>query len=103
MPEWINEKGIALPTITARESHRRPSASRESHWNYIGRRLQEDRMTEIDIYKKNIADLQEQLQKSYIKQKTFLDELNELQKRKTISLAMEMKQFNFDFNPIDEK
>ena len=54
-------------------------------------------MTEIDIYKKNIADLQEQLQKSYIKQKSFLDELHELQKRKTIALAMEMKQLNFDF------
>ena len=76
---------------------------RESHWNYIGRRLQEDRMTEIDIYKKNIADLQEQLQKSYIKQKSFLDELHELQKRKTIALAMEMKQMNFDFKPSDEK
>ena len=60
-------------------------------------------MTEIDIYKKNIADLQEQLQNSYIKQKSFLDELHELQKRKTIALAMEMKQFNFDFKPSDKK
>jgi len=60
-------------------------------------------MTEVDILKKNVADLQEQLQKSYIKQKTFLDELNELQKRKTIALAMKMKQLNFDFNPSDEK
>ena len=84
---------------------------RESRDNYIIRRIREERMidvgnlpiTEIDIYKKNIADLQEQLQKSYIKQKSFLDELHELQKRKTIALAMEMKQFNFDFNPSDEK
>ena len=60
-------------------------------------------ITEIDIYKKNIADLKEQLQNSYIKQKSFLDELNELQKRKTIALAMEMKQLNFDFNPSNEK
>ena len=60
-------------------------------------------ITEVDILKKNDADLQEQLQKSYIKQKTFLDELNELQKRKTIALAMKMKQLNFDFNPSDEK
>ena len=70
---------------------------RESRDNYILRRMEEDKMTEIDIYKKNIADLQEQLQNSYIKQKSFLDELNELQKRKTIALAMEMKQMNFDF------
>ena len=76
---------------------------RESRDNYIIRRMEEDKMTEIDIYKKNIADLQEQLQKSYIKQKSFLDELNELQKRKTIALAMEMKQLNFDFKPSDEK
>ena len=84
---------------------------RESRDNYIIRKIREDRMidvgnlpiTEIDIYKKNIADLQEQLQKSYIKQKSFLDELNELQKRKTIALAMEMKQMNFDFKPSDEK
>jgi len=76
---------------------------RESRDNYILRRMEEDKMTEIDIYKKNIADLQEQLQKSYIKQKSFLDELNELQKRKTIALAMEMKQLNFDFKPSDEK
>ena len=84
---------------------------RESRDNYIIRKIREDRMidvgnlpiTEIDIYKKNIADLQEQLQKSYIKQKSFLDELNELQKRKTIALAMEMKQLNFDFKPSDEK
>ena len=78
---------------------------RESRDNYIIRRIREERMidvgnlpiTEIDIYKKNIADLQEQLQKSYIKQKSFLNELHELQKRKTIALAMEMKQMNFDF------
>ena len=84
---------------------------RESRDNYIIRRIREERMidvgnlpiTEIDIYKKNIADLQEQLQKSYIKQKSFLDELNELQKRKTIALAMEMKQLNFNFKPTDEK
>ena len=84
---------------------------RESRDNYIIRRTREERMiavgnlpnTEIDIYKKNIADLKEQLQKSYIKQKSFLDELNELQKRKTIALAMEMKQLNFDFKPSDEK
>jgi len=84
---------------------------RESRDNYIIRKIREDRMidvgnlpiTEIDIYKKNIADLKEQLQKSYIKQKSFLDELNELQKRKTIALAMEMKQLNFDFKPSDEK
>ena len=76
---------------------------RESRDNYILRRMGEDKMTEIDIYKKNIADLQEQLQNSYIKQKSFLDELNELQKRKTIALAMEMKQLNFDFKPSDEK
>ena len=84
---------------------------RESRDNYIIRKIREERMidvgnlpiSEIDIYKKNIADLQEQLQKSYIKQKSFLDELNELQKRKTIALAMEMKQLNFDFKPSDEK
>ena len=76
---------------------------RESRDNYILRRMEEDKMTEIDAYKKNIADLKEQLQKSYIKQKSFLDELNELQKRKTIALAMEMKQLNFDFKPSDEK
>jgi len=49
---------------------------RESRDKYIMRRMREDRMkepsmTEIDIYKKNIADLQEQLQNSYIKQKLF--------------------------------
>ena len=84
---------------------------RESRDNYIIRRIREERMidvgnlpiTEIDIYKKNIADLQEQLQNSYIKQRLFLDKLNELQKRKTIALAMEMKQLNFDFKPSDEK
>ena len=85
---------------------------RESRDDYIIRKIREERMkealsvpvmTEIDIYKKNIADLQEQLQNSYIKQKSFLDELNELQKRKTIALAMEMKQLNFDFKPSDKK
>ena len=78
---------------------------RESRDNYIIRKMREERIidvgnlpnTEIDIYKKNIADLQEQLQNSYIKQRLFLDKLNELQKRKTIDLAMEMKQMNFDF------
>ena len=85
---------------------------RESRDNYIIRKIREERMkealsvpvmTEIDIYKKNIADLQEQLQNSYIKQKLFLDKLNELQKRNTIALAMEMKQFNFDFKFTDKK
>jgi len=86
---------------------------RESRDNYIIRKIREERMIdvddlsntarEIDIYKKNIADLQEQLQNSYIKQKLFLDKLHELQKRKTIALAMEMKQLNFDFKPSDKK
>ena len=91
---------------------------RESRDNYIIRKIKEERMnklvtsttisfslkptslsmTEIDIYKKNIADLQEQLQNSYIKQKLFLNKLNELQKRRTISLVSERKQLNFDFN-----
>ena len=81
---------------------------KESRDKYIMRRMREDRMkepsmTEIDIYKKNIADLQEQLQNSYIKQKSFLDKLHELQKRNTIALAMEIKQFNFDFKFTDKK
>ena len=86
---------------------------RESRDNYIIRKIREERMIdvddlsntarEIDIYKKNIADLQEQLQNSYIKQKLFLDKLNELQKRRTISLASERKQLNFDFNFSDKK
>jgi hypothetical protein len=85
---------------------------RESRDDYIIRKIREERMkealsvpvmTEIDIYKKNIADLQEQLQNSYIKQKSFLDKLHELQQRKTIALAMEMKQLNFDFKPSDKK
>ena len=81
---------------------------RESRDNYIIRKIREERMIdvddlsntarEIDIYKKNIADLKEQLQSSYIKQKLFLDKLNELQKRRTISLANERKQLNFDFS-----
>ena len=79
--------------------------------NYIIRRIREEKVidvgnlpnTEIDIYKKNIADLKEQLQNSYIKQKSFLDELNELQKRRTISLVSERKQLNFDFNFSDKK
>ena len=84
---------------------------RESRDNYIIRKIREDRMidvgklpiTEIDIYKKNIADLQEQLQNSYIKQKLFLDKLHELQKRRTIALVGERKQLNFDFNSSDKK
>ena len=81
---------------------------RESRDNYIIRKIREERILdvddlsatarEIDIYKKNIADLQEQLQNSYIKQKLFLDKLNELQKRRTIALVNERKQLNFDFS-----
>ena len=83
---------------------------RESRDNYIIRKIREERMIdvddlsntarEIDIYKKNIADLKEQLQSSYIKQKLFLDKLNELQKRRTIALG---KQLNFDFKFSDKK
>ena len=86
---------------------------RESRDNYIIRKIREERMIdvddlsntakEIDIYKKNIADLQEQLQNSYIKQKLFLEKLNELQKRRTIALVSERKQLNFDFNFSDKK
>ena len=84
---------------------------RESRDNYIIRKMREERIidvgnlpnTEIDIYKKNIADLQEQLQNSYIKQKVFLDKLNELQKRRTIALVGERKQLDFDFKFSDKK
>ena len=62
---------------------------RESRDNYIIRRIREEKVidvgnhpsTEIDIYKKNIADLQEQLQNSYIKQKQLGFELYALRKR----------------------
>ena len=86
---------------------------RESRDNYIIRKIREERMIdvddlsntarEIDIYKKNIAELKEQLQNSYIKQKLFLDKLNELQKRRTIALVSDRKQLNFDFNFSDKK
>ena len=89
---------------------------RESRDNYILRRMKEDEsknngyieygyrgLEELEQLKQKNQILQEQLQNSYIKQKSFLDELNELQKRKTIALAMEMKQLNFDFKPSDEK
>ena len=85
---------------------------RESRDDYIIRKIREERMkealsvpvmTEIDIYKKNIADLQEQLQNSYIKQKSFLDKLHELQKKRIIAVVGEMKQTNFDFEPMDKK
>ena len=86
---------------------------RESRDDYIIRKIREERMIdvddlsntarEIDIYKKNIADLQEQLQNSYIKQKLFLDKLNELQRRRIIALVGERKQLDFDFNSSDKK
>ena len=86
---------------------------RESRDNYIIRKIREERMIdvddlsntarEIDIYKKNIADLQEQLQNSYIKQKLFLDKLNELQRRRIIALVGERKQLDFDFKSSDKK
>jgi len=86
---------------------------RESRDNYIIRKIREERILdvddlsatarEIDIYKKNITDLKEQLQSSYIKQKLFLDKLHELQKRRTIALVNERKQLNFDFNFSDKK
>ena len=57
----------------------------ESHHDYYGRKLREVRenkpMSQVDIYRKNIADLQEQLQNSHIKQKQLNDELYELRKR----------------------
>ena len=96
---------------------------RESRDNYILRRMKEDEsknngyieygyrgLEELEqlkqknqILSENVYDLQEQLQNSYIKQKSFLDKLHELQKRNTIALAMEMKQFNFDFKFTDKK
>ena len=86
---------------------------RESRDDYIIRKIREERILdvddlsatarEIDIYKKNIADLQEQLQNSYIKQKLFLDKLNELQRRRIIALVGERKQLDFDFNSSDKK
>ena len=63
----------------------RTSIMYESHHNYYGRKLQEARekkpISKVDIYRKNIADLQEQLQNSYIRQKQLNDELYELRKK----------------------
>ena len=63
----------------------RTSIMYESHHNYYGRKLREARenkpISKVDIYRKNIADLQEQLQNSYIKQKQLNDELYELRKK----------------------
>ena len=57
----------------------------ESTHDYYLRKMQEVRenkpMSQVDIYRKNIAYLQEQLQNSYIKQKQLNDELYELRKR----------------------
>lgn len=57
----------------------------ESTHDYYLRKMQEVRenkpMSQVDIYRKNIADLQKQLQNSHIKQKQLNDELYELRKR----------------------
>ena len=57
----------------------------ESTHDYYLRKMQEARenkpMSQVDIYRKNIADLQKQLQNSYIRQKQLNDELYELRKR----------------------
>ena len=96
---------------------------RESRDNYILRRMKEDEsknngyieygyrgLEELEqlkqknqILSENVYDLQEQLQKSYIKQKSFLDKLHELQKKRIIAVIGEMKQTNFDFEPMDKK
>jgi predicted RNase H-like nuclease (RuvC/YqgF family) len=44
-------------------------------------------MNETDIYKKNIADLQEQLQKSYIKIKDLNKKVNKLNKLLSLLLG----------------
>ena len=57
----------------------------ESTHDYYLRKMQEVRenkpMSQVDIYRKNIADLQKQLQNSYIRQKQLNDELYELRKK----------------------
>ena len=86
----------------------------ESHHDYYGRKLREARenkpMSEvesnemnrsfdtdqIDMYRKNIADLQEQLQNSYIKQKQLNDELYRLRKIME-QLEGSLKQQKWDF------
>ena len=89
---------------------------RESRDNYILRRMKEDEsknngyieygyrgLEELEQLKQKNQILQEQLQNSYIKQKSFLDKLHELQKKRIIAVIGEMKQTNFDFEPMDKK
>ena len=89
---------------------------RESRDNYILRRMKEDEsknngyieygyrgLEELEQLKQKNQILQEQLQNSYIKQKSFLDKLHELQKKRIIAVVGEMKQTNFDFEPMDKK
>ena len=72
----------------------------ESTHDYYGRKLQEARekkpISKVDIYRKNIADLQKQLQNSYIRQKQLNDELYELRKRME-QLDGSPKQQKWDF------
>ena len=54
--------------------------SREPYWDYMGRRLREDRiknevLTHEDLCKKEIADMQETLQWCYIRIKELNDEI----------------------------
>ena len=54
--------------------------SREPYWDYMGRRLREDRiknevLTHEDLCKKEIADMQKTLQWCYIRIKELNDEI----------------------------
>jgi hypothetical protein len=69
---------------------------REPYWEYIGRRLREEKVMDTSLmYQREVFELQKTLQQALIRQKELIEQAYAL-KRKVAILGGDEKQFEMD-------
>ncbi len=70
---------------------------REPYWDYMGRRLKEEKVMDTSLmYQREVFELQKTLQQALIRQKELTEQAYAL-KRKIVLLGGDEKQYEMDF------
>jgi len=63
---------------------------REPYWEYMGRRLKEDRLVPEETYKTEIAQMQKQIHYLQLRVKELSEELHDLRKYGPVQLELDV-------------
>ena len=63
---------------------------REPYWDYMARRMKEDRLVPEDIYKNEISQMQKQIHYLQLRVKELTEEVHDLRKHGPIQLELDV-------------